>query len=642
MTRARLAALLALSLALPCAAADQADDYYCVDVRGPFYAPALGVMRPVRPLSASEPFTITKPAGTKRVFVAGESVAAILGGGEAVEKAVPGLEIINAGMNGYDSWRIAGVAGELPKYSPDMLVLLSGNNESGSEPCPGPRAELRRRRFKLAERYYSLAGGPLPPPVLASLGVHEGRLRGMVRAARKAGVPVVLATLPANLMMPPAGRPPLDNPAFASALADLEAGAFRRAAGRFSSLAAGPSADPFSAYYAGLAFYQSGDKARAAAMLARAADLAPSQERAGPARNAMIARVAAEEGACLADLDAAFRKASPDGIPGFAQFTDGVHWTAAYGGLAWNAIFSAAAGCGIPAAATYRGLPAAGGAASAEDGAAKRVSYAASWLEGTRISERSVAELGYVLREAPAALAAAASSPKGLSSVFIRNDWSGATAARLDEIYPGFAANAAEAYRRAGRFRDGLALCDKALAALPGDKELLLLRARLLYGAGRRGEALAAMASLSSSAKGWPEGLAAAAEVMNFRVGRNCAGRRSPAEAKRLSDEGVGRLAAGDRAGALALLRRAAAAEPPSAEALMTLCSVSAGAEAAGYCSLAGEAAMDPCTGGGPERDQLAAEAFGRAAALESAAGLKAEAARDSGRAAALRLKGPR
>lgn len=642
MTRARLAAVLALSLALPCAAADRADDYYCVDVRGPFYAPALGVMRPVRALSASEPFAMPKPAGTRRVFVAGESVAAILGGGEAVEKALPGLEIINAGMNGYDSWRIAGVMKQLPSYSPDLIVLLSGNNESGAEPCPGPRAELRRRRFKLAERYYSLAGGPLPPAVLASLNVHESRLRAMVRAARKAGVPVLLATLPANLMMPPAGRPPLDNPVFASALADLEAGAYRRAAARFSSLAAGAKADPFSAYYAGLALYRAGDKPAAAVMLARAADLAPSQERAGPARNAMIARVAAGEGACLADIDAAFRKASPDGIPGFAQFTDGVHWTSAYGGLAWDAIFSAAARCGIPAAASYRGLSAASGAASAEDGAAKRVSYAASWLEGTRISERSVAELGYVLREAPAVLTAAASSPKGLSSVFIRNDWSVPTAGRLDELYPGFAANAAEAFRRAGRFSEGLSLCDKALAAMPGDKELLLLKARLLYGAGRREEALAAMAGLSSAANGWPEGLAAAAEAMNFRVGRNCAGRRSSAAVKRLSDEAVGRLAAGDRAGALPLLRRAAEAEPPSAEALMTLCSVSSGPEAAGYCARAGEAAMDPCSGGGPERDQLAAEAFSRAAALESAAGLKAEAARDAGRAAALRLKGTR
>ena len=72
------------------AAAGSADQsgYYCEDIKKPFFAPDASGREYTaqRPMAQPEKFSMPKPAGVKRVFVVGESVAAILGSGRAVAR----------------------------------------------------------------------------------------------------------------------------------------------------------------------------------------------------------------------------------------------------------------------------------------------------------------------------------------------------------------------------------------------------------------------------------------------------------------------------------------------------------------------------------------------------------------------------
>jgi hypothetical protein len=427
----------------------------------------------------------------------------------------------------------------------------------------------------------------------------------MAAAARRAGVPLVICALPSNLMMPPSGQLPLEKPGFAAALTAFEKKDYAGALAGFIRTA--PS-EAFSAYYAGRALYAMGRNAEAARYLAQAEDLSPSQERAGPARNAMLRRAASEHGACAAGLDGAFFKAA-GGVTGFGQFDDGVHWRPAYNALAWNTIFSAAAGCGIPAAAAYRPAAQAGQPGFEP---AKMISYAASWLDTEGMNARSVAELEYVLARAPAALAAAAASPAGLGSAFERNAWSAGTAARLDEVYPYFAAAAGEAYRRAGLNARALELAQRALAARPGEPAFLLLKGQALYGLGRRAEA--GDAFYATVKRGNMHAAEAVAAALGLKHMEPCSRRPSlslvPA-AKKLSDEAAELFASGDIEGAESKLGQALAIEPENPEALSTLCAARVKLrepEAAAAC-LKAAAAAENCSDPGPERRAMAAAA---------------------------------
>lgn len=115
--------------------------YLCEDVKKPLFRkekdPSGAVrMAPNRAGLQAASFLLPKPRGRRRVFVVGESVAGILGAAADVQgKYLPGpaaaadLEIINCGMGAYDSSRLLPVLKEILAYEPDLVILLSGNNE---------------------------------------------------------------------------------------------------------------------------------------------------------------------------------------------------------------------------------------------------------------------------------------------------------------------------------------------------------------------------------------------------------------------------------------------------------------------------------------------------------------------------------
>ncbi|MCX5792309.1 MAG: hypothetical protein NTY45_08880 [Elusimicrobia bacterium] len=490
--------------------------YFCEDIKKPFFAeigPGKGEFSAQRSLAMPEKFSMPKPAGVKRVFVLGESVATILGpgymalndgifGGRFLRQLAKagvlpvkssGIEVLNCGMSGYESYRIYGILKEVLAYSPDLIVILSGNNEGSTDRnCPGLDFELRRREFRLLERYYSLKDNPQQSRKKANLKMHGDMLAKMAAAAKKAGVPIVFCTLPANLKDMPSRRAALlDNELFAAGYTAFYQKKYAAAAEKFKlGLAELPYEYAFN-FYMGRTLEKLGRTAEAGAYFRKAVDFDPDMSRASADRNALIRRVAGANGACVADLEKTFYRSSPGGLPGFDEFTDGMHWRPPFNKMVWEEIFRSAAACGIKGLEKFKAADNRGWKETPREDALKRLSYSVTWLneEDGTFNEGSLAELAYIRQKLPGLLEEASVSPDALDKLILRNFWSLGQAMRLKELFPLFLAHLAEVERRAGNYGPALALCERALALQPGSEYFKLERAQVLAGLGRKSEA---------------------------------------------------------------------------------------------------------------------------------------------------------
>jgi len=585
----KFAAALCLSvlLFLPAAAGWQ-EDSLCRDIKKPFFRSA--AMRdgrkevlPARAGSAAAAFVMPKPAGVKRIFVVGESAAQLLGtsGGGG------GTEIINCGMGGYDSSRVEAVFRETLGYEPDLVVVLSGNNEGREYPCPGLGPELRRRRIRLLERLYSLRSSGIPAAVGVSLETQEKRLDAMAALAAKKKVPLLLCTLPANLELPPPGALPLESGLFAKGLYLFENKNYEEAANYFSERLAETDGDLHARFYLGRALAASGRKGEALAQYLAVEELDPAQGRTSAARNRMIKAAAARGGAGVCDLEKAFVAASPGALPGFALFSDGVHWRGPGDGLAWREIAAAAGSMGL----TFVHAPPAAAVPPVSAEELKKIfSYAVSGMDDAAaygadretlragfISEPSLAEMAFMEAARPGLPEKLAMSGPEFSEYFIVNAWSSELGGRLDALRSVFTAYLAELERRRGNNKKALDLIERAIAGNPEKVFYRLVKAEALYGLGRKKEAAAEFGLLQAiPALKEKAGAAALARGLALPAwaASPAADEENRAASKKLSDEGVALARSGNAAGAEALLARAVAAYPANAEARFSLCAL--------------------------------------------------------------------
>ena len=552
---------LAAAALLPASPVAAGDPYICDDVLKPFFRSAAlrdGRLRisPARAGAVAAPFLMPKPEGTARVFVVGESAAGLLGAGEDGLAAYLGgvlggrpVEIINCGMGAYESLRILDVFREALAYSPDLIVVLSGNNETGREFCGGLKFGLAGRLLRARALLGRMRRPREEAAIQASLDAHEARLEKMAALAR-GRAPVLFVTLPANMRdyAPDGPLPDRLRPGAASLASDPAA-----ALGFFeNSLVAAPR-DPFSHFYSGRALEAlgRGDSARAA--YAAAIKYDPASDRCSEARNAMIKRAAAAGGACVADLAAAFSGIARNGAPGRGEIADGVHWLPRYNAFAGAVIAAAAAGCPTaPAAWRGRGP---NPAATLPPGPAtgdfrKALSYACAYsghdlfFGRYRPNERVLSLLDGLCADDCARLRLALYDEGALVRELLDSGWSLSLRADRAAWRPYLLAAAAEMFARRGLGADAskaLKESEAAKASLP--------RAR------RR---------LPGEADG---GSPATARPL----------RRLEAESKQLSDQAALKLREGNRAAAKKLANLAAEKDPDNFSARMTACYLAAG-----------------------------------------------------------------
>ncbi|HEX4047990.1 MAG TPA: hypothetical protein VH309_09165, partial [Elusimicrobiota bacterium] len=131
--------------------------YLYSESRQPFFRLRGGVWATARPRALPAVFPAAKPPGDFDVFVVGESVARRLGNEavrDAFQDAYPNKKTraVDAGMGTYASAQWSEVFDEALTHSPDVLVLMAGNNE-GMRPdrlwYPAYRLNLTLRRLWL-------------------------------------------------------------------------------------------------------------------------------------------------------------------------------------------------------------------------------------------------------------------------------------------------------------------------------------------------------------------------------------------------------------------------------------------------------------------------------------------------------------
>ncbi len=300
--------------------------------------------------------------------------------GDALQAAWPDrkIEAVNASGMSYGTHRLRILAHEVAGYHPDAVVFYEGHNEfierrfyDRLAAGPGEIGALRRaiyasRLGSLMTRLVERArGGPRGERAADDAGKTTGELLGLdvvredvsdvgdadraealrrfednlraiVDLAARGGARAVLCTVPSNLGRWPPNQSSFGREAGAEArrdaLALLEDDKARLGKGdAASALSRLETARALAPSYADIHFqlgraYEAlgrWDDARREYVKARDTDAAPS--RAPSAFNDAIRRIAAEKGAILVDVEAAFLKASPHGVPGFDLFEDYVH-----------------------------------------------------------------------------------------------------------------------------------------------------------------------------------------------------------------------------------------------------------------------------------------------------------------------------
>ena len=315
--------------------------------------------RTQRERSGLQFFSFWKRPGTVRVFVIGGSVAMGFSAhedsrlNEFLKRALPGrnFEIVGCGMGGYDSYRDGLVEEEALRHSPDLIVVLSGNNEYAQALRVDPtlfrlnRALRKSRLYQKIQDSYQSGMKEAPWSLEDRLRSFEDNLGLMIARARRRKVPMVFCTLPVNIRdIPPTfSRPPTDDAGYFRARAALDRGQYRKAAHGFTAYLSARPKDPFGYYLLGKALDLSGAGGPARRAYLKAVDWDDPGNRCSPRRNAIIRGLAREDGVAVADVDAVFARLVPDGLTDARLFKDGVHWYDEYYPLVSLAIVKAVA-----------------------------------------------------------------------------------------------------------------------------------------------------------------------------------------------------------------------------------------------------------------------------------------------------------
>lgn len=305
---------------------------YVAELRGPLFTGA-----PAAPFgyfpSRRRP-AMPKPPGTLRVFCVGESTVLLPGFVESIAARLAPLnprarwEFVNAGVGAVDARYLEGYALETLDYAPDLLVLYFGNNaryRHPRAPAWALRAWNAAQRSALLRLALSWARRPAPDydRVLGDV------LERVVQAARRRGVPVLLAIPSRNLLFPPEGRlSPEAAEDAASACAAYESGAWALARRRLAEAARRHPAAAAVRYRLGRAALETGRCREAREQLEHALRLDAREDRMPASTGRMLRSWSGKRGASIFDADAAIGRASRCGVPGFEAFVDAMHPTA--------------------------------------------------------------------------------------------------------------------------------------------------------------------------------------------------------------------------------------------------------------------------------------------------------------------------
>ncbi|MCL4236248.1 MAG: hypothetical protein KJ042_17235 [Deltaproteobacteria bacterium] len=301
---------------------------------------------------------VEKRAGDWRVLVVGESFAKGSPWADYYEKLGQGhggipdwiaaetamrcpsvnVQMINAGSGAASSGVVLGIARELMVTSPDLMIVMCGNNEGFVD-----RTRLGDALQEWA-LYRALKKGILPEPTRSHRPYftpqdddtqkirdhYERNIRDMVATAREAGVTPVLATLPINVKYPREGTIRPEDSAWPEDDAAIVEGQRRQyqdgdCPGAIEAYLRSPN-EAWAARYIGECLERMNRTDDAREMLRVYVENMP-QNRIRPSMNDFVRRLARDENLVLVDLERHADDLSPTGITSPDLFVDFCHMT---------------------------------------------------------------------------------------------------------------------------------------------------------------------------------------------------------------------------------------------------------------------------------------------------------------------------
>ena len=163
-----------------------------------------------RPGSVRSVFSVEKSENQKRVFVLGGSVAKdydnkILK--YKLSEVYPDYDwnIINCAMEEYDSYRLYLITKEIIKYKPDLIIVLTGNNEGIYDPVT-INPLIYKNKFLSKVWIFRIIGKYLKPSIYTGnkkiIKFFESNINKICKITKENNIPLVLFTLPTNHKMP--------------------------------------------------------------------------------------------------------------------------------------------------------------------------------------------------------------------------------------------------------------------------------------------------------------------------------------------------------------------------------------------------------------------------------------------------------
>jgi len=288
-------------------------------------------------------FPATKDHDTLRVFILGGSVAGDFFKfplGTFLKSLIPdkNFEIINCGLGSYDSYRVYLVAREIVSYYPDLVIVISGNNENYDRYKINLTVYYINkflRKFWIYRNLQEYLANWIKKhkPDYSTvrekhLRIYEKNIRAITRLLHAKDVPLILCTLPSNFKdCPPGGELPVDKQLLLSCFL-LENKDYYGAVKGFQKFLTENSNEPdnrLSLYFLGRAYEGIKDYSKAKEYYLKARDLGFATDGAGNTSNEIIRQICLDEKVILADFEKLFMQVSPFGLSGRNLFSDYCH-----------------------------------------------------------------------------------------------------------------------------------------------------------------------------------------------------------------------------------------------------------------------------------------------------------------------------
>ena len=322
--------------------------YEYVDIYKPFFKKVHRgneyIYVPQRLRHNSKEFPLAKAPNTIRIFILGGSVANAFDSAyfeKILKDFTPNskFEIINCAMCAYDSFRTHLITEEILNYKPDLIIVISGNNEYYKK----VKIDLgvyylnkflrKWSSFRTLEDWFrSWSYGRrfiYPINIKKRFVSYERNIRDIVKKAKFKGVPIILCTLPVNFRdCPPGGESPLDKQFLLGQFFLYNKDYFNAISAFERFLEANPS-NPFGYYFLARTYDMMANYEKAKKYYLEALKL-DFYGRATPDINKIIRQICLEEEVGLAEVELMFLSIAKHGLLGLEQFHDHCHFYKEY------------------------------------------------------------------------------------------------------------------------------------------------------------------------------------------------------------------------------------------------------------------------------------------------------------------------